>query len=281
MLGKIKYPQDGSRTGQAVIRKSSIPQIGASTQNVNGSIAGNVLNVERAMSPSGQSRMKTDSVPSLGKAGSALANPKEISTGTASSPSSVVPISMQQQVQSKIAKRAETPQRPRREGDEPQRTISPTANGTRAISPTGVKGKGITAGVTSALISPQTSPPSPYNAQFSGNRGQYTRSPSPRQNRPTDSSIVKDITSSDDGFYYRNNNTISPQSDKVKEQWLKSAVILASQKGFLLSNVSAEFANVNLESVTSPGTSPAVNKLLEMVIVMKQELSDVKVTSYL
>ena len=292
--GKIKYPQDPTRTGQQVIRKTSVPQMTGITANAPSTSTGAPSQPDRATSPTG-GRSKPNGAPSFGQVlGSTQVNganePASSAAPPVTSSTSVIPLSMQQQVQTKIAKRAEPPQRPRREGDEPaQRALSPSGSAVRAISPTGGRSKIVTPIVTNG--SPKTSPPSPFSSQFPAGRGQYTRSPSPHQNRSGEP-VAKEVTSSDDGFYYRSNGvgpTTNDSSLKKREQWMKSALMVATQKGYILPTRNDETAGkdskdspasavIDKLAAAAPATGTiSVGKVVEALVLLKTELARAKV----
>ena len=276
------------------MRKTSVPQMAGLTSNAPSSSTAATSQPDRATSPTG-GRSKPNGAPSFGQAMGPVStqtnSANEASSSTAppsTSTTSMVPLSMQQQVQSKIAKRAEPPQRPRRDGDEPtQRAISPSSIAVRAISPTGGRIKAATPIAVNG--SSKTSPPSPFASQFPVGRGQYTRSPSPHQNRPGEPAL-KDVTPADDGFYYRSGGAINPTTNdsnqKRREQWMKSALLVATQKGYILPTPNDDvtekdlpaYAVIDKLAAAAPATgNVSVGKVVEALLLLKTELAKAKV----
>ena len=262
---KIKYPQDANRRTnndpQQAARARSPPPMAA---------AGPSSSTDRAASPvngrAGGSRppAATTVVPPP-----AVVAPASFGQAMNTSPPTASP----PQPPNGIVK---APQRPWREGDDvvqPARAASPTIAVTRSVSPNGI----VTAARPRATqpqstASPKTSPPSPFNAQFNGQtaptgRGQYARSPSPHgQQRSMDAELAAVVPPPVASI----SSAPAPVVDGKREQWMRAALALASQRGFLLPPADEGDARGSIESLS------ADRKLVEALVQLKTELGQAR-----
>jgi hypothetical protein len=167
-------------------------------------------------------------------------------------------------------------------GQEPvaNRAMSPTAANRPKAAPPLVVANGPSG-------SPQNSPPSTYSSQFPSGiasaRAHLARSPSP--NRPNGSASSHDgleySQSHEDGFYYGPKAAFNGDEGKT-QKWLRSALSLAAQKGFLLpqpgeGNRDDEVAKSSVEGVETVAAAKDHHKVLEALVLLKQELAKARV----
>jgi hypothetical protein len=168
-------------------------------------------------------------------------------------------------------------------GQEPaQRAMSPPAGSRPRAAPALVVANG-------SSPSPQNSPPTQHSSQLPSGiaaaRAHLVRSPSPNRLNGSASSHDGQEYSHEDGFYYGSNKAVDGGDETKKQKWLRSALSLAAQKGFLLpqpvtGDKDEETARSSVEGIEASLSAKDSKKVVEALVLLKQDLAKAKVRDY-